>query len=344
MSAATTMIDVFCHVLPRRYVDALRRTGTLPFMLARACAMQDMVDLGTRFRAMDEFPGYQQIPSLSSPPIEAFATSSQAVDLARIANDSLAELVEAHPDRFPSFVASLPLADPAASVSEAERAVRELGAAGIQVFTNINGKPLDRPEYLAVIEEAARQNVPIWLHPTRGMNVPDYAGESVSKFDLWWALGWPHETSVAMGRLVFSGLFERYPECVIVTHHCGGTVPMLEGRLDRGMWMLGSRTPPGMADAVASELAEPSLVAFRRFYADTASFGSSTTIAAALAFFGPDRMFFASDAPFDPEGGAGAIRASLAALEAVEMPAADREKILGENAKRLLIKTSVNVA
>ena len=75
------------------------------------------------------------------------------------------------------------------------------------------------------------------------MTVADYPSEEVSKFDTWWALGWPYETSVAMARLVFSGLFDRWPDLKLITHHCGGMIPMMEGRIESGLQLLGTRKP-----------------------------------------------------------------------------------------------------
>ena len=80
------------------------------------------------------------------------------------------------------------------------------------------------------------------MHPARPATFADYAGETRSKYDLWWAFGWPYETSVAMGRLVFSGLFDRHPGLVIITHHLGAMIPFCEGRIGGGLDQLGARS------------------------------------------------------------------------------------------------------
>lgn len=330
-------IDLFCHFLPPDYIAAVRGAATaLPFMFDRACAMPAMVDLDARRRIMDEFPGYRQTPSLTSPPVEALARSPRAEELARIANDAFARIVSDDPQRFPSFVATVPMHDPEAAMAELERAVRDLGAAGIQIFTTTNGRPVDDPGTLSVIEHAARLGRPVWLHPIRPMTHADYAGEAVSRFDLWWAFGWPHETSLAMGRLVFAGVFDRYPDFNVITHHAGGTTALMAGRLGPGLDMLGTRTPPAHLDAIRTPLREKPLDAFRRFHADTATFGSAEAIACGLGFFGAGRTVFATDMPFDPEGGRGFIHSTLAALESLDLSGATREAILSGNARRLL--------
>lgn len=304
-------------------------------MLERAAAIPVMSELEARFRVMDEFPGYVQVPSLAGPPVEALEDVALEIELAQIANDEQAEAVSRHPDRFMGFVACLPMSDPAAAQREASRAIHQLGARGVQISTNINGHSLDEPQFLEVIRHVARLHRPIWLHPTRGMDRADYRAEAISKFDLWWAFGWPHETSVAMGRLVFSGILEEEPRPNIITHHAGGTIPMMENRITSGLSLLGTRCPPGMEHAVESSLRSPPIDLFKRFHADTATFGSRAALECGLAFFGPDQMVFASDMPFDPEQGRGYIHSTLQALKEMNLTADDREKILAGNARRL---------
>ncbi|MEM9588197.1 MAG: amidohydrolase family protein [Planctomycetota bacterium] len=330
-------LDVFCHCLPPDFCRAANQLLQRPMtMFQRAQQMPVMVDVESRLRMMDGFPGYCQVLSLASPTIESIATPDQAPKLARIANDALVEMSASYPDRFPGWIASLPMNAPEAACAEADRAVKRLGAVGIQVYTNVTGQALDHAATLAVVEHVASLGCPVWLHPVRPMTFADYAGEDVSKFDLWWALGWPHETSVAMGRLVFAGLFDRWPDVTVITHHCGGTIPMMSGRIEFGLRLLGTRNPPHLSDAVATNLVEPPISAFRRFHADTASFGSSAAIACAIDFFGIEQMLFATDSPFDPEQGPGYIRRTLRAIDDLELPEAHRTAILFGNAERLL--------
>ena len=331
------MIDVFNHILPPAFVSAVQRISQRrPLMFDRACHIPAMSELDARLRVMDQFPGYRQVLSLSSPTIEALAMGASAVELARIGNDALAQLVAQRRDRFPGFIASLPMDQPEAAAREAERAIKELGAVGVQVYTSVRGQPLDRPETLALLGVLAELRRPIWLHPIRPMTAPDYAEEPVSKFDLWWAFGWPHETSLAMGRLVFAGVFDRWPELAIITHHVGGTIPLFAGRIEHGLSLLGTRNPPEHQAAVATTLQEPPLAAFRRFFADTASFGSRSALECGRDFFGTEKLLFATDMPFDPEQGTGFIRETLRAIEEMNLSAAERFAILEGNANRLL--------
>jgi aminocarboxymuconate-semialdehyde decarboxylase len=330
-------IDVFCHCLPPKFCDAAKRLLKKPLvMFERAQKMPVMVDLEARLRMMDQFPGYCQILNLASPSVETVASPDESAELARIGNDALNELAAAQPERFPGWIASLPMNNPDAACAEATRAVEDLGAVGAQVYTNVVGRPLDEPELLKVIEHVAAIGCPIWLHPIRPMTTADYAMEGVSRFDLWWAFGWPHETSVAMARLVFSGLFDRWPDLVVITHHCGGTIPMMEGRIESGLRLLGTRNPPHLAEAVKTDLMERPIDAFRRFFADTASFGSRAAIECSMAFFGTDRMLFATDSPFDPEEGPGYIRETLRSIDEMDLTDEQRTAVLSANATRLL--------
>lgn len=330
-------IDVFCHCLPPAFCDAANRLLSQPLlMFERAQRMPVMVDTEARLRMMDQFPGYCQILSLASPTLEAIAAPDRSPELARIGNDALCEMAALDPDRFPGWIASLPINNPEAAMAEAERSVKQHGAVGVQFYTNVKGHPLDEPRFLEVIEHAAALECPIWLHPIRPMTTPDYPSEDVSKFDLWWAFGWPHETSAAMARLVFSGLFDRWPNLVVITHHCGGMVPMMEGRIASGLELLGTRNPPHLSDAVLTNLKERPIDAFHRFHADTASFGSRAAIECGLSFFGLDRILFATDSPFDPEQGPGYIRETLRAINEMELNDEQRAAILSGNAERLL--------
>ena len=332
-----TAIDVFCHILPVRYYDAVMKCTKHPaHMLKRARKMPVMADISARLEMMDKFEGYQEIPTLVSPPIELFAGPDETPELAMIANDELAQIVKAYPQQFPGFVATLPMNNIEAALAEAERAITSLGACGIQIFTNVNGRPIDHPEFFPLFELMARYDLPIWLHPSRGMNFADYAAEKASKFEIWWALGWPYETSVAMARIVFAGIFDRLPGIKIITHHVGGMIPMMEGRLGPGMDLLGVRTPAEHKELVKTDLRERPLDAFRHFYADTASFGSRPAIECGLAFFGIEKLLFASDMPFDPEQGPGYIRATLRAIDEMNLSPANREAILNGNIKKLL--------
>jgi uncharacterized protein len=332
-------IDVFNHIFPKRFFDRMMADGGgLRDMGKRVRNVPVLHDLDRRFSVLEEFgDDYQQVLSIASPPIEAMAGPQAAVELARLANDDMAELVDRHPSRFPAFVASLPMNDVDAALEEMARAIDQLHARGIQIFTNVNGRPLDDPEFAPIFERMAEYDLPIWMHPARDASLPDYHSEQRSKYEIWWTLGWPYETSAAMARLVFSGTFDRLPGLKLITHHLGGLVPYLEGRVGPGWDQLGTRTSGEDYASLKNGLAKRPYDYFREnFLADTAVFGARAATVCGLEFFGPDRVLFASDSPFDPEGGPMYIRQTMEILDSLDLTEEDRGKIYHGNAERLL--------
>jgi predicted TIM-barrel fold metal-dependent hydrolase len=330
-------IDIFTHIMPGPYHTRLMAVApNFADVGKRMRNVPMLIDLDLRFRVMDRFDDYQQILSLPTPPIEVMASGGDAVDLARAANDGMAELVQRYPARFPGFVASLPLGDPASALAELDRAIGSLGARGVQLFSNCMGAPLTSPHLAPLFETMARYDLPIWLHPYRGPAWSDYPTEGQSQFEIWWTFGWPYDTSVAMARIVFAGYFDRWPNLKIITHHMGAMAPYFAGRVGPGWDQLGARTSaPDGAEAL-SRLKRRPLDYFHMFYADTALFGAYDATVCGLAFFGSDHVVFASDAPFDPEGGPMYIRETLAIVDRLAISEAQRAQIYSENAIRLL--------
>ena len=329
-------IDVFNHFIPKEYfAKMVELAPNDKNLLNRMQSIPAVVDLDTRFRHMDLFEGYVQVLSLPAPPVELYGERSG--EMARLANEGLADLVARYPARFPAFIASLPLNDPEETVKEAKRAVNDLGAAGVQIFTNILGKPLDRPEFAPLFELMAGLDRPIFLHPARIANFADYKSEAKSLYEIWWAFGWPYETSAAMARLVFSGLFDQYPDIKIVTHHLGGMIPYFNGRIGPGWDQLGSRTADEDYGALLKSLKKRPLDYFKMFYADTALSGDAYgATQCGLNFFGADHVLFASDAPMDPEKGTAFIRWGIEAVNGLDITEEERRKIYAGNAQKLL--------
>jgi len=330
-------LDIFNHIFPEPFYDLMLEVAPAQQDIGKRVRGVPMLhDLDERFRVMDRFEDYQQILSLASPPLETLGEPDVSAKLARAANDGMAELVDRYPDRFPGFVASLPMNAPDGLLAEASRGVEELGACGVQVFSNVLGKPLDAPEILPLFDLMARLDLPIWIHPARRASHADYPTEEKSKYEIWWTFGWPYETSAAMARIVFAGLFDEHPDLKIITHHMGGMVPYFEGRVGPGWDQLGSRTSDEDLTLLLEKLQKRPLDYFKMFYADTATFGARAATECGLSFFGPDRVLFASDSPFDPEKGPMYIRETIKILDGLDITDANREKIYRKNALKLL--------
>jgi aminocarboxymuconate-semialdehyde decarboxylase len=246
-----------------------------------------------------------------------------AAQLARIANDEMAELVRRFPDRFAGFAAALPLCDVDAAMAELDRAITQLGALGAQLYTNVLGVPLDDPRFESLfsrLEEAGRA---AWLHPTRSAEWADYPAESRSDYGLWWSIGWPYETAAALSRLVYSGHMERHPRQLVIAHHGGGMVPHFSARLAMG---------PGLRQ-VKDTLPRPPLDYFRRFHVDTALFGAPHAVRCVLEFFGPSHVLFGTDMPLGP---ASSVEDTIADIDAAGLSTEDMAAVYAGNAVRLL--------
>jgi predicted TIM-barrel fold metal-dependent hydrolase len=330
-------IDVFCHILPPSYYQRMISiSGRSAHLQKRVREIPVMVDLDLRLRMMDQFGDYVQVLSLAAPPIEVLAAPADAPDLAALANDGMAEIVAQRPDRFPGFIASLPMNNPDATMKEIDRAIEGLGATGIQIFSNVNGLPLDDPTFLPLFERMAQADLPIWLHPSRTAAFADYATEDKSRLEMWWTFGWPYDTSVAMARIVFAGYFDRFPNLKIITHHMGGMIPYFAGRIGPGLDQLGSRTEDEDLTVYAKRLKKRPFDYFKMFYADTALFGNRPAMECGLTFFGLDNVLFASDMPFDPEKGTFNIRETITDIDGLPISESDRQRIYEGNARRML--------
>jgi len=209
-----------------------------------------------------------------------------------------------------------------------EATVAELAAAG---GADIAGEPLDQPKFEPIFTVMAELDAAIWLHPARTPAMTDYASEPKSRYEMWWCLGWPYDTSVAMIRMVFWGLFDRHPKLKIITHHLGGMIPYYDGRIGPGLQVLGARTSDEDYSQVLSSLKRPHMDYLHDFYADTAMFGGGVhATRCGLEFFGADHVVFATDTPLGP------IAPTIKTVEGLGLSAEDRRKVFCGNAEKLL--------
>ena len=337
-------IDAYTHFFPKKFFAMLDDVAAdFKDMGKRVRSLPALHDLDLRKKIVDGHKDYQQILSYSQPPIELIAkTPAQIDEFCRIINDGFAELIADEKDHFPGWVAQVSLAAKDAGVAEAKRAVKELGALGVQIYTNVNGKPLDRPEYLPFWDNMSKLGIPVWMHPARGAEIPDYITEDKSLYEIWWTFGWSYETATAMMRLVYSKIMDNHPELKLITHHFGGIVPMLEGRIGPGNDVMGSRTSDQDYVSLRKGLKKRVLDYFKNdFWADTAVFTAEPATKAGLEFFPRDKIVFASDCPYDPEGGTMYPRETLRILESLDLSKTDRDKIYFRNLEAVTGRTLV---
>lgn len=318
-------IDVFCHVMPEKYKEA--RLKELPQNDVERESIESLRavwDMDYRFKMMDKFDDLMQVITINLPFVDTFGDRETVLKWARLANDGMAELVMKYPDRFAAAVACLPLSNIDDALKEADRCVTELKFRGVQIGTAVNGKFLDDPELLPLYEKMSSYNLPIFIHPEGS---DQYAEYRISR-----VFGWPYKTTVAMSRLVFGKVLERYPNLKFITHHCGGLVPFLSGRIrtlyDGNEMLRGATFKDG--------LTRPLLDYFRMFYFDTAICGNAPALMCGYAFCGSDHMLFGTDSPHDNQHGLRSARETIEAIEQMEIPDTDKEKIFSENARRIL--------
>jgi aminocarboxymuconate-semialdehyde decarboxylase len=256
-----------------------------------------------------------QVHALSlTAPMAYPADGPLGLKLAQAWNDAGAEMARTYPDRF-IVLATLPMQDPEAAVSELDRAVTQLGCRGIYLGTNVRGKELTDPFFFPVFERIQALGVPIFLHP---LNV--IGAQRLANYHLHNLLGNPFDTAVAAANLIFGGLLDRFPKLQVCLPHAGGALPYLIGRLNRG-WKV---RPECRA------LKKPPSSYLRRFTYDTISHAPES-LRYLVKLVGADRVMLGSDYCFDM-----GYDRPLEVVTALKLSRNDQERILGGNAARLL--------
>jgi aminocarboxymuconate-semialdehyde decarboxylase len=317
-------IDIHAHIVERRYVEeltdvlGLKAERGLPgqVLLRRdgktyAWHRESMFDIDARLRDMDAKGIDMRVVSLSAPNVYPWPLPAQ-IEVARRINDATARLVRARPDRFAGF-ASLPLADPEASLAELDRAVGELGMVGVTIGSNVDGVPMNDRRFEPVWARLNQLALPVFEHPV----FPAYTGD-MEEFELPLRVGFVFDTTLALARMIYGGVFERYPDFPYIVAHTGGTLLMLIERLDNGYKLF--------PDCRAHITKPPSEFA-KRLYYDTCSF-FTPALMMAHGYVGADRILFGTDDPF--------INTGSAHVDELPISRSDKDKILGDNARRVL--------
>jgi predicted TIM-barrel fold metal-dependent hydrolase len=235
-----SVIDFHNHFYPKGYVEELKKkkgyasiiadsngrliakyTGDYNIVVGPHLVLED------RLRDMKKHGIDMQVLTLTTPGVERESVE-QGTRLAKITNDEYGDITERHRDSF-TALATLPMQDPAASVEELERAVKDRGLRGAMIFSNVNGQPLDSGQFIPIYEKAASLGVPIFVHPTSPVNT-----SHMEDYRLVPILGFGVDTALAIFRIVFSGVMEKIPNLKLVATHTGGVFPYLRGRAEIG--------------------------------------------------------------------------------------------------------------
>jgi predicted TIM-barrel fold metal-dependent hydrolase len=324
-------IDAYSHIVPPKYREALYKVA--PEMHdQQVLPCLPLYDLEARFRIMDKYEPIRQVLTLGRIPVEHAAKPAKAAELARMADDEMAELVQKYPDRFVAALATLAMNDMDAALKETDRAIKELRFNGAYLHTPVDEKPLDLPEFMPLYEMMSQYDLPIVIHPMRKITHPDYLTEKESKYLTFSLFGWPYDTTSAMARLVHSGIMEKYPNLKIVTHHCGGMVPFYAERIRQFTQLLDRRAEKGQ-----KLLRKEAIYYYKMFYADTAIYGNPSALMCGYTFFGADHLVFGVDFPLgDIENGDRNYRQTINAIEEMDISDGDRKKIYEDNARNLM--------
>ena len=315
-------IDIHAHIVDRRYVDALvadfalkaEKTAGGQTLLRRdgytfLWERPDMFDIGVRLGRMDSQGVDMRVLSLSTPNVYEWKGARQ-LEMARYMNDKTAALVREHPRRF-AGIGSLPLDDIQASLAELER-IRELGLCGVMIGSNVAGVPVSDAHFEPVWARIDALRMPVFEHPMFPANT------GAEEFEMPLRIGFVFDTTAAAARLIYSGIFERYPNFPYILAHTGGALLVVLERLDNGYRLFPDCRKH--INRLPSEYAQ-------HLYYDTCSFfGPALKMAHELV--GADHLLWGSDDPF--------IGADSSHVEKLAIAPADKAKILGGNAARLL--------
>ena len=274
-----------------------------------------MTDVAQRIEDMDRAGIDVEVVSLSTPNV-FFADAAHQPAVARMINDSYAELIAQHPRRFKGF-ASIPMDAPDEALIELHRAIDDLRLNGVILLSNIGGKPLTSPEYRAFFEEANRMKLCIFLHPMIPAN-----SEAFREYVLGPIIGFPFDTSLAVARMCYDGMFEQLPDIRWIIGHLGGAIPYLMERMDNGF--------RDFAECRVKIDKLPS-VYLKRLYYDTVSF-SPYTLKMVRDMVGAEHMVMGSDYPHL----LGSIDRAVSSIEALEITEEDKSAIFSRTALSIL--------
>ncbi|HEV8656698.1 MAG TPA: amidohydrolase family protein [Candidatus Limnocylindria bacterium] len=274
-----------------------------------------MTDPARRIEDMDRVGIDVEVLSLSTPNVY-FAPPERQAEVARLVNDAYADLAARHPARFKGF-ASIPMDDGDAALRELERTQGELRMNGVIVLSNINGRALTDPRYRPFFVECDRRRVCVFIHPM----IPA-AAEPFAEYVLGPIIGFPFDTTLAVARLCYAGVFRELPNIRWILGHLGGAVPYLMERMDNG-WR-------DFAECRVNIDELPS-VYLKRLYYDTVSF-STAALSLTRELVGADHMVMGSDYPHL----LGSIDRAVSSIEALDVPKADKDRIFSGTAREIL--------
>jgi len=321
--------DLHTHYYPELYFDKIRDLPSefsfdkspsgqtiIKYRGARFFGVTPpMTDVAQRLDDMDRVGIDIEVVSLSTPNV-FFTDANHQPEIARMVNDSYAELIAKHPTRFKGF-ASIPMDAPDAALDELHRAIHELKLNGVILLSNIGGKPLTSPEYRPFFAEANRMQLCILLHPMLPANT-----EPFREYVLGPIVGFMFDTTLAVARMCFDGMLREFPDIRWIVAHLGGAVPYLMERMDNG-WRDFTECRAKIDELPSAYL--------KRLYYDTVNFNPHM-LSMARNIFGADHMVMGSDYPHL----LGSIERAVSSIEGLDIPEDEKRRIFEGTALAIL--------
>jgi aminocarboxymuconate-semialdehyde decarboxylase len=323
-------VDIHSHLATSEYVNELKkledpqpRIVTLPDgSMQLNCGdgliyplTNRMLSLEPRLKEMKESGIDHQVLSLPLPGTDFYARDF-ALKLAQEANNELVEISRRSQGWF-SAGANVPLRFPDLAIKEMQRCVNELDIRMIEIFSNVAGEPLDAERFFSFYKEAARLKIAILIHPGRPVMM-----KHLREYGLVGAVGYLFDTTLAILRMVYSGLFDKLPDLRVIIPHTGSTIPYLIGRIDHQYQLL-SVDQRNLQHLPSQYL--------KRIYVDTAQSFYKPATECAFDFVPHDKILFGSDYPFVD------LKRSVEVVKSLSLSLEEEEKVFCENARSLRI-------
>ena len=322
-------IDIHAHIYPKLFIDILESFGqtiddektgkrfiseTGSDKGHRIQLFNEMWDMKARLKTMDKLGVDMEVLSIGNPWV-SYIPKVKAVKASRELNQHLGEIVRESPARF-AAIGVLPVDSPLDAIEEMHYAVNELRMRGFMIGTHVYGKPIYSKEFLPIFEEAAKLDVPVYIHPLAKVDVGVYYDRLLVT-----GLVFPCETTIAATGLVLSGLLDKSPNSKIVLSHLGGMIPFLLGRLERAI-----KTNPH-ENTLDKEINEY----FKLFYLDSISY-FTPTLEYATDIWGTNKIMMGSDYPYSWGDNYEKIVEVIGKSKYLEE---EKQLIYSENAKKL---------
>lgn len=333
----SALIDAYTHCNTLGFLRELSRGRSPAARRAAESALSESEmfpqfhDAERRLADLDRFGFSAQVtmPNNMVDPNGFALGAKQRARLCRSINDEMSGLASRSRGRI-AALGTVPLASPAEALEEMRRAIEDLGLKGFMVLTNLQGKPVDEFDWFW--DEAAKLEAAVYIHPSdphRKEKVP-YEEE----FQLSRVLGWPYETGLMMTRLVLKGTFQKHPGLKVVVHHMGGVVPFLAGRIEE--WYTRRASPLNTSRLAGTSVKGSPFEPFRSFYYDTTVGGNRAAFRCGYELLGAERIVFATDYPWGPDGGRGRLSTYPEMVRGSGLSAGELEEIFEGNVTRML--------